>query len=180
MQFCKKLLLGFAGMNTRSRGWGLAKCLGQTRPNHDDNTNQQTKRNKINAEAFAQSIMREPEPIAGSDGMSMLRDVVMLGKKGGLINVFLRKITVPFWQACIDLVDMPDAHYRVCAVGSAGIGKTTCTPVLIRMLLKRQATVVYLIRSLEKDFFYYEFIPNANGSVTTNVYPEKDGGGVQH
>jgi hypothetical protein len=175
MQFCTKRLLGLAGMKTRSRAWGLAKCLGQTRPYHDDNTNQQTKHNKINAEAFAQSIMREPEPIAGSDGMSILRDVVMLGNTGGLINVFLRKITVPFWQACIDLVDMPDARYRVCAVGSPGIGKTTCTPVLIRMLLKRQATVVYLIRSLEKDFFYYEFIPNANGSVTTNVYPEEEG-----
>jgi hypothetical protein len=174
MQFCTKRLLGLAGMNTRSRGWGLAKCLGQTRPNHDDNTNQQTKHNKINAEAFAESIMREPEPIAGSDGMSMLRDVVMLGKTGGLINVFLRKITVPFWQACIDLVNMPDARYRVCAVGSPGIGKTTCTPVLIRMLLKRQATVVYLIRSVEETRFYYEFVPNANGSVTTNVYPETE------
>ena len=128
-----------------------------------------------NAKTFAESILRETVPIAGSDGMSVLENVVMLESTGRLVNVVLRKITMPFWQACIDLVDTPERSYRVCAVGSPGIGKTTCTPVLIRMLLKRQATVVYLIRSVKETDFYYEFIPNANGSVTANVYPEKEG-----
>jgi hypothetical protein len=127
------------------------------------------------AEAFAQSIMREPEPIDGSDGMSVFKDIVNLetGRMGP--NVVVRNITVPFWQACIDLVDTPQLRYRVCAVGSSGIGKSSCTPVLIRMLLKRKATVVYLIRSYQKASFCYEFIPNANGSVTTRLYPEKEG-----
>jgi hypothetical protein len=133
---------------------------------------------KTRADAFAKSIMCETVPIAGSDdnsvGMSVLENIVDL-ETGRLGNVVLRNITVPFWQACIDKVNTPQMRYRVCAVGSPGIGKTTCTPVLIRMLLKRQATVVYLIRSVEETSFYYEFIPNANGSVTTNVYPEKDG-----
>jgi hypothetical protein len=203
MQFSTKRLLGLAvvwsvdvvafqptppmytcttatGTHTRSRGWGLPKLLmGQTRPNHDDT--QQTKHNKItsktpksSAEAFAQSILREPEPIAGSDGMSVLMDIVDL-ETGEVGNVVLRNITEPFWQACIDKVNTPQMDYRVCAVGSPGIGKTTCTPVLIRMLLKQLNTVVYLIRSVEKTRFYYEFIPNANGSVATNVYPEKEG-----
>jgi hypothetical protein len=127
-----------------------------------------------NAKTFAESILRETVQIAGSVGMSVLENVVML-ETGELCNVVLRKITKPFWQACIDMVNAPEKRYRVCAVGSPGIGKTTCTPVLIRMLLKRNATVVYIIRSLKENRFYYEFIPNANGSVTTNVYPEKEG-----
>jgi hypothetical protein len=127
------------------------------------------------AEAFVQSIMREPEPIDGSDRMSVLKDIVDLETGTMGVDVVVRNITVPFWQACIDLVDTPQMRYRVCAVGSSGIGKSSCTPVLIRMLLKRKATVVYHIRSLEKDLFYYEFIPNANGTVTTRLYPEDEG-----
>ena len=45
----------------------------------------------------------------------------------------------------------PEMWYRVAAIGTPGIGKTTATPILIRMLLKQGKTVVYLFRSVKED-----------------------------
>jgi hypothetical protein len=40
------------------------------------------------------------------------------------------------------------------------------------MLLEQSQTVVYLVRSGHKSSWYYEFVPQSNGTITTNVYPE--------
>jgi hypothetical protein len=64
-------------------------------------------------------------------------------------------------------------EYRVAAIGTPGIGKTTSTPVLIRMLLEMNKTVVYLVRTLDKSSWYYEFIPKDGGSIVRSVYTEK-------
>jgi hypothetical protein len=129
------------------------------------------------ANDFVESIMgREPEPIEGSDGMSLLRNVVDL-ESGRPLDVVIRKVTRPFWQACIDAADTPRERIRVCAVGTSGIGKTACTSLLIKMLLERQTKVVYHVRTLRKCGWIYEFIPGYRGggasSVVTNVYPER-------
>ena len=63
-------------------------------------------------------------------------------------DVIIRNITEHFWQACIDQVDEynenDNKRYRVCAVGTPGIGKTASTPILIRRLLSKGHTVVSL------------------------------------
>ena len=91
-------------------------------------------------------------------------------------NIVLRSIVEPFWQSCIDEVESldPDDRTRVCAVGTPGIGKTFTTPLLLRMLLLKNSTVVYIRRSPERKSWYYEFIPKSDGTLpyTVNVYPE--------
>ena len=60
-------------------------------------------------------------------------------------------------------------RYRVCVVGSSGVGKTTTTCILIRMLLERGKSVVYHIRTTDKSRWVYEFIPNRK-DVSHNPY----------
>ena len=106
-----------------------------------------------------------------SKGMSVLRNVVDL-ESAELRDVVIRNITEDFWQACIKTVDIPNMRYRVCAIGTPGIGKTAFTPILIRMLLlKGHTTVVYIVRTNDKDGWYYEFKPSST-TITVNVYPE--------
>jgi hypothetical protein len=88
-------------------------------------------------------------------------------------DIVIRNITKPFWNECINKVEQPEMRCRVAAIGTPGIGKTTSTPVLIRMLLEMNKTVVYLVRTLDKSAWNYEFIPKADGSIVTSVYTEK-------
>ena len=108
--------------------------------------------------------------------MRLWRDIPDLEKKGRPKNIVLRSIVEPFWQSCIDEVESldPDDRTRVCAVGTPGIGKTFTTPLLLRMLLLKNSTVVYIRRSPERKSWYYEFIPKSDGTLpyTVNVYPE--------
>jgi hypothetical protein len=138
------------------------------------------------AQDFLKAIVeKEPEPVPESDGMFVMRGVVKL-ETGVRSDVVIRKVTHPFWQACIDTVDRPpppsdykqadspNRQIRVCAVGTPGVGKTTCTPYLIMMLLKDKKTVVYHVRSQSKNRFVYEFIPGLAGTIASNVYPEQN------
>ena len=132
-------------------------------------------------------------------GMKTLRSVPLLDKNK-TIDVVVRTITERFWKDCIRLVDDPKMSYRVCVVGTPGIGKTTVTAVLIRILLemimkmnddeeedgkedegkkrKKRPAVVYLIRSEDKSLWFYEFMPSPDRkSVSVQVYPEKGGVG---
>jgi Retrotransposon hot spot protein len=145
---------------------------------------------KQSAEAFVKSILeREPEDILESDGMRVMRGVVKL-ETGVKSDVVIRKLTRPFWQACIDTVDLlrppsdnqqadatTNRQLRVCAVGTPGIGKTTCTAVLLRMLLKEKGgTIVYHVRAPKEAGLIYEFVPGSNDDgdpVTAKVYPEQ-------
>jgi hypothetical protein len=137
------------------------------------------------ARDFVKSIMgQKPETIPKSDGMSVMRGVVMLERDDVALDVVIRKRTRPFWQACIDAVDLaprrgrvavsPNQQLRVCAVGTPGIGKTTCTPLLVKMLLERKKTVVYHVRSVSGNRFVYEFVPGPDEGVVANVYPEQN------
>jgi hypothetical protein len=134
------------------------------------------------AQDFVRSIMEKvPERIPESDGMLVMRGVVVLERDVAL-DVVIRNVTQPFWQACIDAVDpqqsdggrvvSPNQQLRVCAVGTPGIGKTTCTPYLIKMLLEKKKTVVYRVRSQNKDEWIYEFVPGPDDRVLSNVSPE--------
>ena len=121
---------------------------------------------------FAQSIMQDYETIPGNQGMKILRDVTNIETRNEPRDIVIRNITEPFWQSCINVVDKEGVRDRVAAVGSPGIGKTFATPILIRMLLKKNHTVVYLKRSVKIKGWYFEFVPS-NPSIDVFVYPEK-------
>jgi hypothetical protein len=128
------------------------------------------------ARRFVAAIMRVDaiEDIPNGGGMQVMRDVPCLETEFTIRTLVIRPLTVPFWQACIncthriDPESQEDKRSRVCAVGSSGIGKSTSTPLLIRMLLERGETVVYLVRSTTQISWYYEFIPGSD----PKVYPE--------
>jgi hypothetical protein len=121
-----------------------------------------------NAKLFGQMIFSPFEPIAGSEGMSVLRGVPSLesGQKEDCIVV--RPGIETFWEACISKANPIRGKCTVIVVGTPGIGKTTTTPLLIRQLLMRGETVVYLIRTKERVGFYYSFVPikGSNNEVT--------------
>jgi len=95
------------------------------------------------------------------------------------MDIVVRSIIEKFWQACLDAVDTPYTVYRVVAVGTSGIGKTTSIPILIRMLLKKNRTVVYKFSTPRKEEWYYEFVPRSDAAegnetqIDIHVYPEK-------
>ena len=116
-----------------------------------------------------------------SGEMRLWRDIPDL-YTGEPRNIVLRSNTEPFWQSCFDTVIGEDplsgARYRVCAIGTPGIGKTYTTPLLLRMLRLQGSTVVYIRRSSTFKSWYYEFVPTSNNDhdgaldVIVNVYPE--------
>jgi hypothetical protein len=134
------------------------------------------------AQKFVTSLMNAKyENIPNGKGMKVLRNLMSL--ENGMVSsnleyrmdrsIVVRTITKSFWEECIKKVDTPDERTRVAAIGTSGIGKTTSTPILIRILLERKKTVVYLVRSEEKDSWYYEFVPNkSDSSIVANVYRE--------
>ena len=102
---------------------------------------------------FVVSIMQEIEEIPGSDGMRVLPGVVQL-ETDDRYDVVIRKVTQPFWEECIRVASTPKENFRVCALGTPGIGKTSSTPFLIRILLEQKRTVVYHIASSD---YIWEF-----------------------
>jgi hypothetical protein len=148
--------------------------------------------NKIKiAKDFADSIMGHYEKIPKSkhiptderilentsNRMFVLRNVIKLESEQRR-DIVIRSTTEPFWQACLNTADTStdDKSYRVCVVGTPGVGKTACTPILIRMLLKAKHTVVYLFRKNTQKQWYYEFIPDqASSTIKTKVYHEDNG-----
>jgi Retrotransposon hot spot protein len=117
-----------------------------------------------------ESIMnKDYEKIPNSNGMKVLRNAINL-ETGKSIDVVIRNITEDFWQTVIDTTN----RSRVCAVGTPGIGKTTSTCILIRLLLQQQKTIIYHVRTKEKNGFVYMFTRTTEGSVDVKVIQEKD------
>jgi hypothetical protein len=104
--------------------------------------------------------------------MKVLRNINAL-ETGTKNSIVVRLVTPLFWEACIAMTEKKDKRYRVAAIGTPGIGKTKSTAILIRILLERKKTVVYLIRTKKEESWYYEFVPNKSDStIASNVYPE--------
>jgi hypothetical protein len=116
------------------------------------------------------------EDIPNSLGMKVLRNVPGFEGKQSK-NVVIRSITEDYWNEVIKATETINKDTRVCAVGTPGIGKTTASTVLIRLLLNRMRTVVYCVKKPELDGWVYEFTPiqeTIGGplSVEVNVYME--------
>jgi hypothetical protein len=122
------------------------------------------------AQEFVVSLMAaESEMVPDGDGMNVLKGVKDI-RGGPAVNIILRSTTEPFWEACKLLADK---GHRVCAIGSPGIGKSTTTPVLIKLLLGKGITVVYLKRTTNSTGFYYQFTPNvATGATDVLLFSE--------
>jgi hypothetical protein len=107
--------------------------------------------------------------------MTVLDDIPQLETEG-MILILCRHISNEFWKACIERVKTNDISIRVAAIGNPGIGKTTNTPILIRMLYEKGEPVVYQIRTSDKTGLLYEFIPTIDGatkrSVQVTLYPQ--------
>ena len=131
---CDRVSLG-------TKNYSLSVSLAQ------DNNDEPTKNEKMergnNDELnrgidFAVLIMKDIEEIPGSHGMRAIHGVVDL-ETDGQWDVVIRSVAQPV---------------RVCAVGTPGIGKSTSTAFLIRMLLQEKHTVVYRIAS---EDYLWEF-----------------------
>ena len=102
-------------------------------------------------EGAAEGEMRLWRNIPDREELDDIEDLEDLEEGKGLVNIVRRSILEPFWQSCIDGVDIVKGRrrYRVCAVGTPGIGKTYTTPLLLRMLLLKNSSVVYIRRTVE-------------------------------
>jgi hypothetical protein len=129
------------------------------------------------AQVFVDTLMNDAmhEEIPDSDGMTYVRRIPRLEdhKVGTMV---VRKITIPFWQACVRTISSPGVG-RVAVLGTPGIGKSTCTPMLIRALLQEGKTVVYhVVKEPTTPGWLYEFAPRINGEgYHAQVYPESLG-----
>ena len=102
---------------------------------------------------FVASIMGDIEQIPNSPGTGVMRGVRSL-KSDKPYEIFIRNITQSFWEECIRVVSTTTKRVRLCAIGTPGIGKTTSTPFLIRLLLQAKHTVVYRVRP---EPYFWEF-----------------------
>ena len=111
---------------------------------------------------FITSILRDYEVILYSKNnvtmttdMKVLKNVVDL-ESSTEGNIIVQSHTERFWEKVIEAT----GTNRVCALGTPGIGKSTTTCILIRLLLRKNITVVYRIRNEDKGGFVYMFTPN--------------------
>ena len=118
---------------------------------------------------FVASIMKDVEEIPGSDGMRVLPQVVQL-ETDDRYDLVIRNVTQPFWEECIRVVSTPNKNFLLCAVGTPGIGKTSSTPFLIRMLLRGKRTVVYRIASSD---YFWEFSWTKEQTYVVRVHPKE-------
>ena len=118
---------------------------------------------------YIKSIMGNYEPIPdvngmeddtpATNGMNVLCNVMNI-ESGKSSNVIIRSITEKFWLQVIEATK----RHRVCALGTPGIGKTTTTCILIRLLLKQNKTVVYRVCRVGEKGFLFMFTPRMDSS----------------
>ena len=108
--------------------------------------------------------MKPYEGIPNSGGMKCLFDVASI-EGIGASQVVLRNITEDFWWKVIEATET----HRVCALGTPGVGKTTSTCILMRLLLELKKTVVYRVRRIDKGGFVYMFTPTLGVSGSRKV-----------
>jgi hypothetical protein len=127
-------------------------------------------------ERFLQSLLDCKLEDCGEE-IKLMKNIGNL-EVGGIDKlIVIRNIVEKFWKACIQKCD--SGIYRVCAVGTPGVGKTVTAPLLIRMLLQAGATILYRIAGLHYNAgWLYEFVPSrlsSPGKYACFVYPDNMG-----
>jgi hypothetical protein len=128
-----------------------------------------------NAQDFVAKLMaaktdRELPRVQPDREMRVIQKLPILGGEATK-DLIVREINVALWSQALKLTDKT---YRVCIFGTPGIGKTTAIPHLIRFLLQKKKTVVFLSRSEPLENWYFEFKPASDEqSFLCSVYPEK-------
>jgi hypothetical protein len=111
--------------------------------------------------SYIGSILQPYVEIPNSNGMKVLHNVVDL-EGTSKYHVVVRSIMEDFWQQVIVKTEM----HRMCVLGVSGIGKTSATCILIRLLLE---SVIYHIRTVEEVGYVYIFSPTKTISDTCNT-----------
>lgn len=106
------------------------------------------------ARDFISKLMTKPiDAIEHSPGMRVLRDIPQLhANTDDTVDIIIREKTQPFFEECIQASN----KNRVCALGNPGIGKTTSTPYLIRLIFEQcgPCTVVWAWRGYPWYFVF--------------------------
>jgi hypothetical protein len=126
------------------------------------------------AQDFLDSLVEAPfDAISGSDDMKVLRNIPNIEYGNGKVYdvILYPKSTAAFWDACIGTLNTPGMFFRIAVIGPFAMGKTICTPIVIRKLLEMGHSVVYLFRRSGKQGWYYKFV-RRNGKFTAKAYPE--------
>ena len=130
-----------------------------------------TEKSKI-GRLFIESIMKPYEDVDTRNKVRVLLGVLSIETSGKSDIIIRSNITEEFWREVIEAT----SKYRVCAMGTPGIGKTTSTCILIRLLLKDKHIVVYHVRTDKEKGFVYCFSPKegSTAEIDVNVVREKD------
>lgn len=93
---------------------------------------------------------------------------------GKVTNVVIRIADNEFWTNCITELNDPNKRDRVAVVGTPGIGKSTTAFYLIKLLLERRDTVVYVRRSVDQVLHYVQLTPSNDddAEVQIHLFPE--------
>ena len=102
---------------------------------------------------FIKSIMKPYEGIPQDKNMRVLHNVLSIEGLTTRSIIIRSNITEEFWREVI----VATQDFRVCALGTPGIGKTTSTCILIRLLLEQKYTVIYRVRRLDNKGHIYMF-----------------------
>jgi hypothetical protein len=111
---------------------------------------------------YIESIFQPYEVIPNSHEMKVLHNVIDL-EGTSQYHIVVRAMMEDFWQQVIATTETD----RVCALGVPGIGKTSMTCILIRLLLQQNKTVAYHIRTVEKLGYVYIFSPHTINTSST-------------
>lgn len=125
-------------------------------------------------EALAKALLTtEPVIVDEATGLMQWNDIPQL-ETGVNETVLLRKIVVQLWEHCYEF--QQQTEFKICIVGTPGIGKTVTTPYFLRHVLKNGKTAGYQVQTYLQDSCYYVFTPTMDGSnlvdVSVDIFPE--------
>lgn len=124
---------------------------------------------KKRAHIFLNKLMESRlEDLGGGAGVRVIRDIPSLVRDDSTLDIIVREITTPFFEACIAKAD---EGYRVCATGNPGIGKSYSIPYMIKLILQSRAcSVVFDHRELDWYFVFTSQIQSNSDGTTRMVY----------
>ena len=115
--------------------------------------------------------MKPYEGVPQDKNMRVLHNVLSIEGLTTRSIIIRSNITEEFWREVI----AASQEFHVCALGTPGIGKTTSTCILIRLLLEQKRTVLYRVRTEDNQGYVYMFIPalKTQANIDVKVFKEE-------